>query len=62
MRTHLFSYWFEGSRYSMEVVAESREEAQRRVHQMRTAEYDGEVMAKLPLAPRAPFWRRLFKA
>ncbi len=63
MRTFLFSYWFEGHQYSMEVVAKDADEAKRRVFQMQNAKYDGEAFAKIS-AKRSWFrwpWRTSVK-
>ena len=42
-RLYLFSYDFQGSRWSIEIPAKSAAEAQFRLAQMATAKYDGEV-------------------
>ena len=50
-REFTFSYWFEGDRYCLSVVAADEVRARRKVHQMATAEYDGEIFAKIKVAP-----------
>lgn len=50
-RDFTFSYWFEGSRYSLSVMAATPEHASRKVRQMATAEYDGEIFARIKVAP-----------
>ena len=50
-REFTFSYWFEGSRYALSVVANDAEHASRKVRQMATADYDGEIFAKIKVAP-----------
>ena len=59
MRKFLFSYWFEGSRYSFEVSATDAEEAKRRLMQITNAEYDGELFASIPI-PGGGWLSRLF--
>jgi hypothetical protein len=42
-RLYLFSYEFQGSRWSLEIPAKSAAEAQFRLDRMAAAKYDGEV-------------------
>jgi len=53
IRTYLFSYFWQGNEYGMEVKAYSLEEAKGRVKQMSSATYKGEAMLKIPV----PFTR-----
>lgn len=55
MKTYLFSYDFQGARYSLEIQASSQPEAMHKLDCMSRAKYDGEVMAKIYLGP----WDRL---
>jgi hypothetical protein len=48
LRTYLFSYYYHGDRFSLEVPAYSKDEAAGRVRQMVSAVYDGEVFAEIP--------------
>ncbi len=50
MKTYLFSYPYKGSRYSLEVSADSAEEAKERVDAIRYAKLDGELQCTLSLA------------
>lgn len=55
---YLFEYYFEGNCYGLTVVANSVEEAGRKVRRMSSAEYKGEVAAIIPVSPRS-LWRWL---
>ena len=46
-KTYLFSYTFEGQRWSFEMQAASPEEARERVSRLMYATYDGELKAKI---------------
>lgn len=48
IRMYLFSYNYQGSEYSLEIPANSLEEAKGRLSQMVFAQYDGELVAKVP--------------
>ena len=60
-RLHLFSYDFQGSRWSIEIPAKSAAEAQFRLAQMATAKYDGEVhyTFRMPTGRLSRFLARL---
>jgi hypothetical protein len=51
LRTYLFSYQHEGASWVLELKASSPEDAQRRIRQLAWATLDGEVIAKIPVAP-----------
>lgn len=51
IKTHLFSYNYEGSEYSLEIPANNLEEAKGRLSKMVFARYDGELVAKVPAMP-----------
>jgi hypothetical protein len=46
----LFSYWYEGAEWNIEVPARSREDAKKRVSALTLARCDGEVIARMPAA------------
>jgi hypothetical protein len=46
--TYLFSYHYQGDRYSLEVPAYNKEDAIGRVRQMAEAVYDGELVVQIP--------------
>lgn len=52
MREYLFSYTFRGERYSLTVEAQSPAEAAMRVEAMGRADYDGEMILTVPVAPK----------
>lgn len=60
-RLYLFSYEFQGSRWSLEIPAKSAAEAQFRLDRMAAAKYDGEVHLTigLPTGPVARLLARL---
>ena len=60
-RLFLFSYEFQGSRWSLEIPAKSAAEAQFRLDRMAAATYDGEVYlsVRVPTGPVARFLARL---
>lgn len=49
MRTYLFTYRYDGAEYSLEVPADSLDEAKGRVSQMGLARHEGEVFVKIPI-------------
>lgn len=61
MAKHLASYDFRGSRWSVEIEADSASEAQARLEAMRRSlVYDGEVLFTVHIPSPVPWWRRLF--
>jgi hypothetical protein len=46
--THLFSYRFKGRTYTVDIVAESADEAKERLKALAWAQYDGILVARLP--------------
>lgn len=46
--THIFSYRFQGERWTFEIVAKDANEAQERLKALAWANYDGELIAILP--------------
>lgn len=48
MRTYLFSYAHDGARWQFEILASSPSDARARVKKLDLAEYDGELIAKVP--------------
>jgi len=59
LKTHLFSYNYEGSQYSLEIPAHSEEEAKSRLTRMVYANYDGELVATVPAMPVSGIFVRL---
>lgn len=47
-RTFLFEYQYDGSKYLLEIPADSREEAEARLNVMPWAEYLGEGVMRIP--------------
>jgi hypothetical protein len=54
MSTYLFSYGHAGARWSLEIQAESPDDAKQRVSRLAFATYDGELVAKVPVSLGAP--------
>jgi len=50
--THLFSYRFNGARWSFDMKAKNADEARERLKALVWATYDGVVIARIPIAPR----------
>ena len=48
LKTYLFSYSYEGARWSFEIKARDPDEARERLNRLAFANYDGEVMANIP--------------
>lgn len=46
--THLFSYRFKGKVYTVDIVARDEAEAKERLKALAWAEYDGELVARIP--------------
>lgn len=53
IKTHLFSYNYEGAQYSLEIPASSPQEAKERLSRMAFAQYDGEFVAQIPASSPA---------
>ena len=51
-KTHLFSYRYADARWSLEIQAQSADEARERLKALAWATYDGELVAQIPVAPR----------
>ena len=51
IKIHLFSYNYEGAEYSLEIPANSVQEAKERLSKMTFARYDGELVTKIPATP-----------
>ena len=49
MKTYLFSYGFRGRQYSMDVKADSLQEAEERIKMMPWAKNDGILFARIPV-------------
>jgi hypothetical protein len=47
-KSYLFSYDHNGSKWTVEILAESPEDARQRVSRLAFASYDGEVITKVP--------------
>ena len=60
LKTHLFSYNYEGSQYSFEIPAYSAHEAKKRLSRIMRADYDGELVAKIPALPSSGIFVRLY--
>lgn len=57
MKTFLYSYNFHGARWSFDVPAGSKEEAEHRLVAMSSAQYDGEIGTVIPaMESHAAFW------
>lgn len=54
----LFDYPFEGHRYVFEITAKNADEAKRRVSDLAWAQYQGEIKAKIQIAPN--FFTHIF--
>lgn len=52
--THLFSYRFEGKTYTVDIVARDAAEAKERVKALTWAQYDGELVARVPATLGVP--------
>lgn len=50
-KTFVFSYEYRGASWVMELKASSPEDAQQRLRQLPWARLDGELVAKVPVAP-----------
>ena len=48
--THLFSYRFDGSEWSIDIPARNADEAKRRLSALLHARYDGVLVARIPVA------------
>lgn len=51
MKTFLVSYGYKGNQYSLDIKADSWEEAEERVKVLTWARVDGEVCCRIPCAP-----------
>ena len=60
IKTHLFSYSYEGSEYSLEIPANSVQEAKERLSRMTFARYDGELVTVIPALPTTGMFVRLY--
>jgi hypothetical protein len=52
--THLFSYRYKGRPYTVDIVAKDAAEAKERLKALAWAEYDGELVARLPASLGIP--------
>ncbi len=59
IKTHLFSYSYEGSEYSLEIPANSAQEAKDRLSRLPFARYGGELVAEVPAFPASGVFVRL---
>ena len=48
MKTYLFSYQYQGARYSLDIPAESQQEAEERLKVMPWGRCDGILIARIP--------------
>ena len=48
MNIYLFSYQYQGARHSLEIPAESQQEAEERLKVMPWGKYDGILIARIP--------------
>lgn len=46
--THIFSYRYEGKSYTVDIVAKDAAEAKERLKALAWAQYDGELVARIP--------------
>lgn len=58
-REFLFKYKFGGREWSASVFADSVEEATRKIRAQAAAVYEGEVVARFPVLPKASWVNRL---
>ena len=54
--THLFSYPFDGAKWTIDIRARDEDEARRRLQALAWATYDGVLVARVPV-PVGPFAR-----
>ena len=54
MNTYLFSYPYNGGRFSLEIPADTKKEAVERFKMMPWGRYEGELIAKVPA--ETPDW------
>lgn len=59
MKEHIFKYKFGGKEWSASVFADSVEEAKRKIRAQAAAVYDGEIVARFPVLPKASWVNRL---
>ncbi len=52
LKTFLFSYWYHGSQYRLEIDAYTEEEAIERKNLMSGATYDGEAVMCIDIQPK----------
>ena len=55
-RLYLASYPYKGKRYAIDICAESEAEARERIKALAWTKYDGELVARVPVAPRWFEW------
>lgn len=58
-KTHLFRYRFEGAEWAFDIVAKDADEAKERLKALAWAQYDGVLVARIPV-PLSGWFRRLF--
>jgi len=61
-RKFMFSYRFDGAEYGLDIIANSPEEAKRKLSAMALARYDGEIFATIHVPAGGAilrFWRWL---
>lgn len=49
MKQYVCSYHYNGAQWQIEIMAENHEDAEARLHAMRMATVDGEVVLKVPV-------------
>ena len=59
IKTHLFTYNYEGAEYCFEIPAKNIEEAKERLSRITFARYDGELVGKIPALPTAGLFVKL---
>lgn len=60
-REFTFKYKFGGKYWATSVFADSVEEAKRKIRAQAAAVYEGEIVARLPVLPRASWINRLME-
>ena len=55
--THLFSYRFDGAKWTIDIRARNEDEARRRLQALAWATYDGVLVARVPVPATGPIVR-----
>ena len=60
MKEYIFKYKFGGKEWTTSVLADSTEEAVRKIRAQATAIYEGEMVVRLPVPCRLSWIKRIF--